>query len=146
MIVYRKATLDDLQTVTELFMRLYKSRSYEYLESVNRKNLADREQAIVLAQQSEKVVGIAHSSIRHDYVEGTNGGNVGYLEGIFVLPEFRMHGIAKSLVAECEKWAKDMGCVEFASDCELTKIENGCFHLKIGFAEANRIICFTKKL
>ena len=37
-------------------------------------------------------------------------------------------------------------CIEFASDCELTNIESLQFHLAIGFAEANRIICFTKKL
>ena len=37
-------------------------------------------------------------------------------------------------------------CEEFTSDCELTNEESRGFHLHTGFEEANRIICFTKKL
>ena len=37
-------------------------------------------------------------------------------------------------------------CREFASDCELSNLESLAFHLRLGFVEANRIICFTKKL
>ena len=41
---------------------------------------------------------------------------------------------------------KEKDCTEFASDCELTNTESLRFHLKVGFLEANRIICFTKKI
>lgn len=50
------------------------------------------------------------------------------------------------LLMACQNWAKEQGCVEFASDCELTNEESLRFHLNMGFEEANRIICFTKKL
>lgn len=46
----------------------------------------------------------------------------------------------------CEQWAKQKGCSEFASDCELNNKESFAMHLKLGFSEANKIICFTKKL
>lgn len=36
--------------------------------------------------------------------------------------------------------------MEFASDCELGNEESLAFHLKLGFKEANRIICFAKSL
>jgi aminoglycoside 6'-N-acetyltransferase I len=39
-----------------------------------------------------------------------------------------------------------MGCKEFASDCKLENTESLRFHLKIGFEEAGRIICFKKDL
>ena len=39
-----------------------------------------------------------------------------------------------------------MGCSEFASDCELSNEASLAFHLKMGFAEANRVICFAKTL
>ena len=91
-------------------------------------------------------VGLALCSLRHDYVEGCKSSPVGYLEGIVVDAQFRKHGIARVLCAECEQWAKDKGCKEFASDCELDNEESLLFHLKMGFEEANRIICFTKKL
>ena len=69
-------------------------------------------------------VGFAECQLRYDYVEGTDSSPVGYLEGIFVKEEFRHRGFAKEILAECEKWTKEKGCTEFASDCEL---DNGLY-------------------
>ena len=91
-------------------------------------------------------VGAAVCSLRHDYVESCESSPVGYLEGISVKEAYRRQGIAKSLLEECEQWAREKGCREFASDCELTNTDSLRFHLSIGFHEANRIICFSKKL
>ena len=55
-------------------------------------------------------------------------------------------GFAQELLSECQKWAKKKGCQEFASDCELDNATSLKFHMAMGFEEANRIICFTKKL
>lgn len=55
-------------------------------------------------------------------------------------------GVNRALLAACEGWAREMGCCEFASDCELINSASHAFHMKLGFMEANRIICFTKKL
>ena len=52
----------------------------------------------------------------------------------------------KLLTKECEKWAKEHGGTEFASDCELFNEESLRFHLRIGFKEENRIICFKKEI
>ena len=71
---------------------------------------------------------------------------MGYLEGIFVKSDYRKNCYAKELLLACEIWAKDMGCTEFASDCELDNIGSLKFHIAMGFDEANRIICFKKKL
>jgi aminoglycoside 6'-N-acetyltransferase I len=71
---------------------------------------------------------------------------VGYLEGIYVAENCRGRGYARELLAACEIWAKEKGCREFASDCELNNTQSLNFHLKLGFSEANRIICFTKNL
>ncbi len=50
------------------------------------------------------------------------------------------------MLKACQEWAKEQGCTEFASDCEQVNKDSLKFHLKMGFEEANRIICFTKKL
>ncbi|MCM1544205.1 MAG: GNAT family N-acetyltransferase, partial [Ruminococcus sp.] len=71
---------------------------------------------------------------------------VGYLEGVFIQKEFRHKGFAKELLLECEKWAKEKGCTEFASDCELSNEDSLVFHLHAGFEEVNRIICFRKSI
>ena len=99
-----------------------------------------------LAEEMGKPVGFAQCQLRRDYVEGTETSPVGYLEGIFVVEDHRRKGVAKMLLAACEAWAAQQGCREFASDCELDNRESLAFHLSLGFEEANRIICFTKKL
>ena len=91
-------------------------------------------------------IGFAQCQLRYDYVEGTDTSPVGYLEGIFIKEEYRRRGYAKELLSECEKWAKEKGCTEFASDCETDNDSSFNFHIAMGFNEANRIICFTKKL
>lgn len=78
--------------------------------------------------------------------EGTHSSPVGYLEGIFVVPEYQHKGYAKELFHECELWAKEKGCSEFASDCELDNTNSFNFHIAMGFEEANRVICFRKVL
>lgn len=60
--------------------------------------------------------------------------------------EYRKRGVARDMLEACQKWAKGQGCAEFASDCELDNEDSLKFHIKMGFVEANRIICFTKKL
>lgn len=102
--------------------------------------------AVFLLMVADRPAGFAQCQLRRDYVEGAHTSPVGYLEGIFVLPEYRSQGRAKELLAHCEQWAREQGCTEFASDCELENSGSLAFHLKMGFAEANRIICFTKEL
>lgn len=102
--------------------------------------------AIFLAFNKDEAIGFAQCQLRNDYVEGTKSFPVGYLEGLFVKKAFRQQGYAKLLVTYCEQWTKQKGCSEFASDCDLNNKESFDMHLKLGFTEANRIICFTKKI
>ena len=151
MLTYKKATVRDIDKMTKLGLLLYSDdNTYENLYKENLSNIKNQEAVTILAFLDNIDVGMAQSTIRHDYVEGTDSGGagskVGYLEGIFVRPEHRKKGIAKELVTECEKWAKQMGCKEFASDCKLENQDSYNFHLKIGFAEASRNIHFTKKI
>ena len=108
--------------------------------------LALPEAAFYVARDQDTAVGFAQCQLRHDYVEGTESSPVGYLEGVYVQPQHRGKGVARALLEACQKWAKAMGCAEFASDCELSNQQSLRSHLKAGFKEANRIICFVKRL
>jgi len=147
MFIYERMTgSNDIQAAASLALKLWPDNSIdefsrEYSELLNEPNAA-----VFLAYSQETPVGFAQCQLRCDYVEGTESSPVGYLEGIFVKEDYRKRGIAKQLLKECENWARGKGCTEFASDCELTNIESLHFHLNLGFEEANRIICFTKKL
>jgi aminoglycoside 6'-N-acetyltransferase I len=109
--------------------------------------LAKNDEAVCFIKYvDDKPIAFAQCQLRHDYVEGTDSSPVGYLEGIYVQEKYRKNGYAAELLSECEKWAKENGCTEFASDCELENIDSLRFHMALGFEEANRIICFRKDL
>ena len=63
-----------------------------------------------------------------------------------VQKKHRNKGIATQLLQHCELWSKENACTEFASDCEISNAESYVFHMKFGFQEANRIICFKKDI
>ena len=135
-----------LDAVTNLALRLWPEHEYGELRQELGETLSQPDAAFFLAFDGETPVGFAQCQLRRDYVEGTESSPVGYLEGIFVAEDYRHQGIARNLLVACEDWAKEQGCTEFASDCELSNAESLRFHLRVGFLEANRIICFTKKL
>ncbi|MBQ4564444.1 MAG: GNAT family N-acetyltransferase [Lachnospiraceae bacterium] len=141
-----RVTSEQLQVLTELALLLWPRHAFDELKEEFSELLTQGEAALFLATKDRKGIGFAHCQLRHDYVEGTESSPVGYLEGIFVREEYRNHGVARALVEACEDWAREQGCSEFASDCELTNTMSLKFHLSIGFEEANRNIHFCKKL
>lgn len=142
----RKAEMSDLPVLTRLALELWPDNAADKMYYDLGKIMMSGESVFFLAYDGENAVGHAQCQLRHDYVEGTESSPVGYLEGIFVEEPARGSGVAKRLLAACENWAREQGCREFASDCELTNTGSTSFHLAMGFEEANRIICFTKRL
>lgn len=141
-----KATANDIPNIAQMAVMMWDSHTVEDLCETFAKIVGSEESAVFVAETDNQLVGFAQCQLRHDYVEGTDSSPVGYLEGIFVMPQYRGRGYAKELLSKCEEWAKSKGCSEFASDCELDNSVSLNFHLNVGFAEANRIICFTKRL
>lgn len=142
----RKATISDLITITQLAILLWPDNEFDDLKREIEETLLGKKAAFFLYFDAAIPVGFAQCQLRYDYVEGTQSSPVGYLEGIFVIKEHRSKGIARQLLQSCEQWSKENGCTEFASDCEATNTGSYAFHMKAGFQEANRIICFKKKI
>lgn len=143
--IYR-ATEEHAAIVAQLAIRMWEDNEQEKLTQEFRELLSGDASAVFLLSVDGQNVGFAQCQLRHDYVEGTESSPVGYLEGIFVCEPYRRKGLAQELLAKCEAWAREKGCTEFASDCELDNISSYKFHLGMGFEEANKIVCFTKKL
>ncbi|MEA5039044.1 MAG: aminoglycoside 6'-N-acetyltransferase [Clostridiaceae bacterium] len=143
----RRADIADAKTAAALALRLWPAHTAEELETEMTETLYSGAGAVFLAEDGGgAAVGFAECSLRHDYVEGTTSSPTGYLEGIYILPEHRRTGVAGSLTAACEAWARSQGCIEMASDCELSNTDSLRFHLGVGYREANRLICFVKPL
>lgn len=142
----RKAQAESLPALAGLGMRLWPYHTAAELEGEFAPLLEREDAAFFLAWEGETPMGFAQCQLRRDYVEGTQSSPVGYLEGIYVAEAYRRQGAARALLGACEDWARSQGCREFASDCELDNAQSLRFHLGMGFEEANRIICFTKRL
>ncbi len=141
----KQAVKEDVLTLAELAMQMWKDSTVSELTD-SFADIIESENAVCFLAYCGKPIGFAQCQLRHDYVEGTQTSPVGYLEGIFIKEEFRRQGYAEELLLACEKWAKEKGCTEFASDCEINNHGSLAFHLKMGFTEANRIICFRKDI
>lgn len=141
-----RAGREQAAAVVRLALMLWPDNSETELKAELAPLLKSADAAFFLAQEQGEWVGFAQCQLRHDYVEGTSTSPVGYLEGIFVIESCRRQGIAAALLKECQLWAKERGCREFASDCELGNDESLRFHESAGFREANRIVCFTKRI
>ena len=142
----RKATNNDCRILAELAVQMWEDNTVDSLEEEFSETIKTDDAVFFVEYENETPVGFAQCGLRKDYVEGTETSPVGYLEGIFVKEQYRNKGYAKELLSVCEKWARDMGCTEFASDCELDNVGSLKFHLAMGFEEVNRIICFRKGL
>lgn len=142
----KSAKVHDLEVLADMAALLWQNHSAEDLFHEFSGIMSKGESQFFLKYEKDMPVGFAQCQLRHDYVEGTETTPVGYLEGIFVKEGYRNKGYAKELLAECEAWAKRNGCYEFASDCEIDNTSSFHFHKAMNFKEANRIICFTKRL
>jgi aminoglycoside 6'-N-acetyltransferase I len=71
---------------------------------------------------------------------------VGYLEGWYVSPEYRRRGIGGRLLAEAERWSRDQGCKEMASDTWLDHLDSQQAHSALGFEIVDRCVHYRKSL
>ena len=142
----KRAEKEDAEILARLAIQMWEDHTLAELED-EFKEITEKEDAACFIKYVDDVpIAFAQSGLRYDYVEGTDSSPVGYLEGIFVAEKYRKNGYAAELLIECEKWAKEKNCTEFASDCELVNEDSLKFQMALGFEEANRIICFRKDI
>ena len=151
-ISYRKANIDDLMILTELWNLMCSTEEhcgedeYDEILSYNRETLMNPKKAMFIAFDGEKAAGYSKVLLKHERCFSDEYGLYGCLDTIYVRPEYRRQGIAQTLVAMCEDWAREKGCAQFASGCDLDNERSFAFHTGIGFNEVHRLIHFSKGL
>ncbi len=140
------AAPEDVFKAAQLALEIYKNESPEALALKLKDIISDNESVLFILESDNIAVGIAHCSLRHDSVKGAYSGNVGYVESIYVTPDFRRKGYGRALLEKCREWTESMGCTEFAADCLISDDESLLFYLKTGFSEVCRTVSFAKKL
>jgi aminoglycoside 6'-N-acetyltransferase I len=105
-----------------------------------------KDQPVWMAEAANaELAGFLEVSVRN-YAEGAGRKSVGYLEGWYVKPGFRKHGIGHALVKAAEYWATRRGFTHMASDTELDNEISLKSHLAMGYREVERGIHFVKRL
>ncbi|MDH4221904.1 MAG: GNAT family N-acetyltransferase [candidate division Zixibacteria bacterium] len=107
--------------------------------------LKDRKWRVFVAKHAGKLIGFIECSIR-DKAPGCETNRIGYIEGWFIAPAFRNQGVGKKLVEQGEKWAKDLGCREMASDTTSDYPLSPKAHKALGYKEVKRKFFYRKEL
>jgi len=91
-------------------------------------------------------VGFVEASKRVDHVNGTSSSPVAFMEGLYIVAEFRRRGVARALVDSVVTWALEQGCSELASDSLLENSSAHAAHRALGFEETERVVYFRRAL
>ena len=106
---------------------------------------ADSQLVMVADLGNGRLGGFLEASIR-SFVEDCATDNVGYLEGWFVESDIRRRGIGRELVRTAERWAREHGCTEMASDAEVGNEASIDAHTNLGYEETSRLVHLRKEL
>jgi aminoglycoside 6'-N-acetyltransferase I len=136
----------NLKIFTELSILLFPEEEFNELFQLYRKSFESQKEVGFLCRINSRFIGIIHLSIRTDYVNGTDTSPVVFVEAIYVLPEYRKHGIGKYFIDHAEKYALQNGIKQIASDCLIDNYDSERFHKCCGFKETERVIYFVKEV
>lgn len=101
---------------------------------------------IFVAESDGRIVGVVEVGLR-SHADGCDPSQpVGYVEGWYVEPEHRRHGVGRALIRAAEEWARSKGCHELASDTWLDAEASQKAHEALGFEVVDRCVNFRKSL
>jgi len=81
------------------------------------------------------------------HADGCNPSHpVGYVEGWYVVQNYRHKGIGKKLLAAAEDWARSHGCAEIASDTWVDNEVSQQVHEALGYEVVDRCVHYRKTL
>jgi aminoglycoside 6'-N-acetyltransferase I len=141
----RKVSQKDKLQWVALRAQLWPKAELDQLRNEVDRMLEDANWGIFVAEHEEKIVGFIECSIR-DKAPGCHTNRIGYIEGWFVVPRFRNKGVGARLVESGERWAKEMGCVEMASDTTSDYPLSPNTHKALEYQEVKRKFYYRKSL
>ena len=143
-----EATSEDFERWQILRRKLWDDVTEEENREFFQDFLQNHEKLLVVVAETNHsdLAGFLEAGIRQDYVEGCETDRVGYIEGWFVEEPFRRQNVGRKLVEFAENWARQQGCEEMASDCDLGNDVSLKAHVQIGYEEMSRSIHFKKWL
>ncbi len=115
----RVAEPEDLEVVQDLSVQLSEKEAEEFDDTIDpewnktgeagdyfRERITNGRSFAVVAEKDEQVVGYAVGGI-HESEEYRKNLDIAELESMYVLPEYRSHGIGTEFVERFERWAEE---------------------------------------
>jgi aminoglycoside 6'-N-acetyltransferase I len=151
-VVVRRAELKDVPELAELFNCLWPKGSVaehaQELAALVADNFPGHLPGVVLLAEEldGRIVGFIEVDLR-SHADGCNPSSpVGYIEGWYVTPRYRRRRVGAKLVAAAERWARNQGCTEMASDAWVDAIDSQRAHEALGFEVVDRCVHYRKAL
>lgn len=107
--------------------------------------LSRQDAAALLAFEGDKSLGFIELTLRRE-AEGCQSSPIGYIEGWFVEEAARGTGVGKALIEAGERWAREHGCVEMASNTGIANEAGQKAHLALGFGVVDHLVHFRKEI
>lgn len=102
--------------------------------------------AILAADYEGQIMGFVEVGLR-SHADGCDPARpVGFLEGWYVIPSHRRQRVGARLVEAAERWARERGCREMASDTWLDNEDAQRAHEDLGFEVVDRCVNYRKPL
>ena len=151
LLAVREAKPDDCAPLARLRHSLWPDSSIEaHTEELARllagERLSTLPSLILVAEAQGEIVGFVEAGLR-SHADGCDASHpVGYLEGWYVVGEWRRRKVGARLLASAEEWARAQGCREMASDTWLDAVDSQRAHEALGFEVVDRCVNYRKRL
>lgn len=142
----QKISKYNVEALAKLFVELWSDCILEEEIAHCKQLLASEKDMCFIGKNKGEYVAFIHVSLRFEHVEGAVQSPIGYIEGLYVQPDFRQVGVGNHLIQLAEEWCKEKGCTQLASDTELKNQLSINFHKNRGFRETARIVTFIKEI
>ncbi|HWF02235.1 MAG TPA: GNAT family N-acetyltransferase [Candidatus Angelobacter sp.] len=150
--IIRQAQQSDAEDLAEMRTLLWPDASIEehrkevhaFLSGIMAATLPE---ATLVAQDANgRVIGFLEVDLR-SHADGCDPAQpVGYIEGWFVREEFRNQSVGRQLVQAAEDWARQLKCVEMASDVLIDNDRSQQAHAALGYEVVDRCVHYRKTL
>ncbi|MBV8863792.1 MAG: GNAT family N-acetyltransferase [Acidobacteriaceae bacterium] len=102
---------------------------------------------VLVAEASDQtLVGFLEAGLR-SHADGCDASRpVGYIEGWYVAESHRYRGVGSGLLKMAEKWARNQGCTEMASDTWIDNEVSQHVHEALGYEIVDRCVHYRKAL
>ncbi len=147
MLVIREVSENDIDQWSQLRTALWPDTDDAHLAEINSYFAGTSNDMVIvyIAQLEQATIGFLELNLR-TCVEGSRNPKVPYVEGWYIRPEQQGRGYGKKLLQQAERWAREKGYAELASDTEIDNRHSISIHKHLGFRETERIVCFVKNL